>query len=45
MRVLWFRCDEIIGGTALALAVVAVALGGFFASHEIHDPGSDKFCG
>ncbi|KAK7098841.1 oxidoreductase HTATIP2-like [Littorina saxatilis] len=45
MQVLWFKCDEIIGGTAIAVAVVAVCLAGLFFHCEIsNDPGTDKFC-
>ncbi|XP_053384952.1 oxidoreductase HTATIP2-like [Mercenaria mercenaria] len=31
---LWFKCDEIIPGVAIAVAFIAVCLGGFFLSHE-----------
>ncbi|KAL8559370.1 hypothetical protein ACOMHN_045090 [Nucella lapillus] len=45
MRFLWFRCDEIIGGTAIAVGVVAVCLAGFFLHHELaHEPGTERHC-
>ncbi|XP_076450349.1 protein HTATIP2-like [Babylonia areolata] len=45
MQFLWFKCDEIIGGSAIAVAVIAVCLGGFFLHHELaHEPGTERHC-
>lgn len=42
---LWFRCDEIIGGTSLGIAFIAVALGGYFFYNDVQ-PFADveQFC-
>jgi hypothetical protein len=34
---LWFKCDEIIPGVAIAVGFIAICLGGFFLSYE-YDP-------
>lgn len=45
MKFLWFRCDEIIGGTALAVGFLAICLGGFFLQYElIEEPGTVRHC-
>lgn len=45
MRFLWFRCDEIIPATAIAVGVSAICLGGLFLQHELSfEPDTERHC-
>lgn len=45
MRFLWFRCDEIIPATAIAVGVLAICLGGLFLQHELSfEPDTERHC-